>query len=83
MVPYVNHGRWVIDCTNCGSGVLANAEQVTCLECQVGYDIDFPSDREEAERVLSYRPLMNQNWNPETETLDDLKAENTLHGLPF
>lgn len=83
MVPYVNHGRWVMDCTNCGAGILASAEAVTCLECSTGFSIDFPGDRDEGERVLKYRPLMNQNWNPDRETVDDLKAENTLNGLAF
>ncbi len=83
MQAYVNHGRWVADCTNCNGGILATADHVICPDCAFEFDLVFSNDREEGERVLSYRSLVNQNWRPDTETVEDLKAENVLNGLPF
>jgi hypothetical protein len=41
-------------------------------------------DSAEAERVLMQRSRPeNRNWNPETETVADLKAENATRGVPF
>jgi predicted RNA-binding Zn-ribbon protein involved in translation (DUF1610 family) len=83
MQAYINHGRWVADCTNCNGGIKANADHVTCPDCAFEFDLVFSSARDEAERILAYRPLANQNWHPDVECIEDLKAENALRGLPF
>lgn len=80
---YINHGRWVIDCPNCNGGILAVANEVQCKECGRTYKAKFPSDREQAEHVLAQRPVANQNWLPDSETVSDLKAENALRGIGF
>lgn len=80
---YVNHGRWVIDCPNCNGGIRADADEVVCRDCGHSYKVRFPGDREQAQRILSHRPVENQNWLPDTETLADLKAENAVRGISF
>jgi DNA-directed RNA polymerase subunit M/transcription elongation factor TFIIS len=90
---YFNHGRWVIDCPNCNGGIRADRDadgnpvpdggRVTCRDCGHTYKAKFPNGKEQAEQVMAQRPIQNQNWFPDTETLADLKAENALRGHRF
>jgi hypothetical protein len=47
-----------------------------------GYEVDFPSEKKEIERLLRYRPLQGRNWFPGV-TLDDLRLENKERGLTY
>lgn len=92
---YVNHGRWLIDCPNCGAGagVWAETTDALCFSCGHRYKVVLPSraDQEVAEAILNDRPLQNQNWDPRRrnkegepiETTSYLQAENVLMpGVP-
>jgi DNA-directed RNA polymerase subunit M/transcription elongation factor TFIIS len=90
---YINHGRWVIDCPNCNGGIRADRDdngnpvstggEVICGNCKHKYKVKFPGDKEQAEAVMHHRPVENQNWHPDNESLSDLKSENALRGLKF
>lgn len=82
---YVNYGRWVIDCPRCNSGMLVSETFAQCPECKVGVDVRWPERalREWAEGILSKRPRDNRNWYPDREGIEDLKAENLMHGIEF
>ena len=80
---YVNHGRWVGDCS-CNSGIALADDHSRgyCFGCGAIYThIVIPPDAREIERVLEMRPgFQHQNWSP-SESLDELKRENNVHGL--
>lgn len=95
MTPYMNHGRWVIDCSslNCGGAMRVLPWQAIAVcdcgdrdFCQHGnpcatiVQLDWPVDRMAIESVMQFRPLLNRNWYP-WETLEGLGEENTAHGL--
>ena len=88
---YVNHGRWVVDCPNCNSAQLASRSdrRFWCVDCRNVWVqgkwvmVTWPSAADEAaiESVLDRRPhARNANWRP-GESVADLIAENTAHGL--
>lgn len=66
---YVNHGRWISDCTrrHCG-----NAEALTpgqgafhCSNCQQVAAVEWPADAAEIWGALSVRPVpQTRNWFP-------------------
>lgn len=83
VIAYVSDGRWVADCpqTFCMGGIACWPEHkvACCLDCGHVYKVKFPSKktREEAELILSQRPLENQNWRPDLgEKVRMLAAEN-------
>lgn len=80
---YINHGRWVVDCPRCNGGVKVSEQEAGCPDCGAELAVGWPdqADRDAAEEVLAVRPTENRNWYPATEDVDDLKAENLLHGL--
>lgn len=85
---YVSHGRWVVECPDCHSAVLAPAEDLRfmCVECANQNNhgrfrpVVWPNDRESIEFLLEMRPPANQNWVP-GETKDFLAKENKDHGV--
>lgn len=95
MTPYLNQGRWVIDCPslNCGGALKVLPWQALtvcdCADrefCQHGptcgciIQLEWPADRRQIERIVSHRPISNRNWYP-WETVDKLLEENAAHGL--
>jgi hypothetical protein len=86
---YVSDGRWVAECPECGGGVALWQEnpEACCLDCATVYSkIGWPHEREimEAERVLAARPTNQLHWRShEGETVEDLKIENIVRGLPL
>lgn len=81
---YVNVGRWVADCPECGSGigVQPGVGRATCWECGSDWAVTFPpeSDRRQAERLLVRRPVGARNWNAHRgEPVEALQVENDAH----
>lgn len=79
----VNHGRWIVDCPSCPNAHLLPAEgrAFVCAECGSGpHDVEIPHDRDDIDAALAVRNDVNRNWSP-GETVDDLLAENTEHGV--
>lgn len=82
---YVSDSRWVADCP-CGGGLgcWPDHEKGCCYDCLTVYPITFPHPKAvaTAEAVLLARPEPGtRNWRPhEGETINDLKAENLMHG---
>lgn len=91
VLAYVNHGRWVADCPECGGGILVRivpserVDRTTCRDCGSEVGIVRPDDEVVAagEDVLSRRRPENRNWDPSRETVADLKAENARYGVSF
>ncbi len=117
-IAYVNHGRWLVDCPECGAPVPFDPKDgaAVCGVCfpgitamafakrmdKYGRELYVPvpdtEKREEAmKKAKSFKPVMpddwkslyeelrkrhisKMNWLP-GETLNDLRAENILHGL--
>lgn len=81
MVAYVNHGRWLVDCT-CRNGVpvtpvsLSKPEAV-CLSCgTVWTSISLPGDLAAVERALLDRARdVDRNWQA-AQSAEDLRREN-------
>jgi hypothetical protein len=81
---YINHGRWVVDCTKCkGAGVASREMQVSCcFDCgQIYTSVTFPRNASRIEAVLLKRSdPATRNWTS-GETLKSLHAENKTHGI--
>jgi hypothetical protein len=79
----INHGRWIFDC-DCGSGVAADPTFSAgyCFGCgAIHTNVIFPEDRQAIEQALLARKRTeNRNWNP-GETVEELLADNTEHGV--
>lgn len=77
-----NHGRWVVECPDCSEAQMACAtdHRFMCNLCaNVAVEgmwraVVWPEEHGEIDRLLSVRPIANQNWLP-GETVDDLVAE--------
>lgn len=94
VIPRVNHGRWVVDCPSgdCRAGLLVTATDFVCdctdqgvcrhgPSCGQMVAVVVPDDFAEIERLLLFRPaLENRNWSF-GESVDDLKRENLVHGV--
>jgi ribosomal protein L37AE/L43A len=87
LVPFVNHGRWVIQCPECPSCALASKRDARffCTECSNAtagvhwLPVAWPAGADQIERLLSARSRpANRNWRP-GEPLDRLAAENLEH----
>lgn len=66
---YVNHGRWIADCTrtDCANAEALEPRQVTfhCSNCLQLADIEWPPDVDELWAVLLRRPVpQTRNWFP-------------------
>lgn len=88
---FVNYGRWVVQCPACRSAQVGNPEdpRFFCTGCSnevVGHRwvaVVYPPVpvRREIERELLRRPIdAVMNWHP-GESLDELRAENEIHGV--
>lgn len=85
---YVNHGRWIVECPDCASALLAchTDARFLCYECgniaNGGHwrPVAFPRKADVIDQLLMARPEKNRNWRP-GETLKQLRAENTVMGL--
>jgi hypothetical protein len=89
VVPYINHSRWVADCT-CKGGMFCwpKIPQACCLSCGRVYTVNWqlPAERSAVIRVLALREPDNRNWDPRkldksgrpVETVEYLERENTL-----
>lgn len=90
VTPYINQGRWVADCPNCGSGIACwdRNPEACCLGNRCGhvYTVAWQpaAVRAEVERVLAVRLEDHQNWEAQRgETVEELKIENVLQlGVP-
>jgi hypothetical protein len=93
---YVYNGMWVADCpAGCHNTERLFTPEFTCSYC--GYtstDTTWPDDSAAIMHVLELRPFPhNRNWYPANhpvaaaahipsgQTVDDLIAENTEHGI--
>lgn len=94
-VAYVNHGRWIARCPRpfCNSAEHAGKDPTTghvggltgigftCAECALVCAADWPPNVDDIEMLLSLRPVpATRNWEP-PETVHDLLAENSTHGV--
>ena len=79
----VNHGRWIVDCVWCNSGILTRPQWgvAYCGECGARYHIEqveFPPQYKAIEKILLRRVRRDQqNWD-HTQTVGDLASENEL-----
>ena len=84
----VRTGRWLVLCPWCGTGcqyASVTDHRFFCDACGNNGEgwarVDWPEEWVEIEQVLGRRPnRKNRNWLP-GETVDDLRAENTEHGV--
>lgn len=79
----VNWGRWVADCPDsacfAAEAVMPGMARAHCAECDRPYEVRWPTERAEIDRVLSLRPVpATRNWFP-GETVAQLVAENMEH----
>ncbi len=91
MNAWLNHGRWVVDCSadDCEAVLFADRAACECrdqsvcehpaIPCGSPIVATFPADRSDIDGVMCQRPRRNRNW--ETETVAELKRENLLHGV--
>jgi hypothetical protein len=83
-----NHGRWIVDCPFCPSAQVAafDDHRFFCTDCGnkavLGkfVAIEWPSEAEQIDDVLSARLPENANWRAD-ENVAHLRAENAAHGL--
>lgn len=87
VVAYVNHGRWLWDCGQCGAAQACtpNDPRAFCVGCFNGGDgwwpVEFPAEMRTIETLLERRPRDAQrNWQP-PETIDQLQLENLSIGV--
>ncbi len=81
----VDWGRWIADCPACTSGVAVQHDwtEAYCYGCgAVLTAVTWPDDKDEAEAVLTLRQQKAQFYFPERETVEHLRAQNALHGVP-
>jgi len=94
MKAYVNHGRWLVDCPNCGGAEIVfmgkpfvcksritNGFHGESVVCGYTVEVEFPSQKREIEAALIERSISNRNWT--NESLDALKEENRIHNVPI
>ena len=90
---YVNHGRWLVTCPQCGGAEIVKVNQpFHCLgQVNVGFhgettacgcvmDVEWPDEKLAIEAVLIKRKLEHRNWIF-GETVEMLKAENIQQGI--
>lgn len=94
-IPYMNHGRWVVECPSlvCGGAerVLPWQALVVCVcrdrdfcqhpsPCGTIIQLDWPADWQQIQTVMADRSIINRNWVP-GETVEQLRGENMAYGL--
>jgi hypothetical protein len=88
LAVWLDNGRWVIGCPDCGGAQLAceTDPRFLCHECgnvTVGgawRRIAWPADRDGIETAVQHRLPKNRNWFPH-ETVSDLDEQNREHGV--
>ena len=91
MMAWLNHGRWIVDCSSddCEAVLFADRSVCVCrdesvcehpaIPCGTAIVAVFPDNRTDIDGVMGRRPRRNRNWT--SETVKDLKAENLLQGV--
>ena len=84
---YLNHGRWMVDCSICGAHWVAKTDRLHCLACNGGpgrltEHVYWPPDKklDELRRIMRHRPIEARNWQ-RGELTAHLIAENIEHGV--
>jgi hypothetical protein len=86
---FVNDGRWIVQCPDCNGAQPAFDGELLYM-CHGCWNIStqhkwrrvtFPPDRVDIEGALEIRPLSQNRWWKPPETLQDLRDENSGHGL--
>ncbi len=91
LTPVVNDGRWIVQCPHCGGAQLAspNWARFLCVDCaNVAFGgrwlgVEWPDEQlvTAGEAALVARPdILTRNWDPTSETIGALLAENVIHG---
>lgn len=89
LVPFVNHGQWIVQCPDCNGAQEASANDhrfwcCDCLNAGVGgawRPVAWPLNAAAIEAALVVRPRkVNRNWRL-PETVPDLLAENIAMGV--
>jgi hypothetical protein len=83
VAAYVNHGRWVADCPECGGGIggWPASPDGACLDCGHVYAVAYPPDWNRAEDLLGRRPPRHRHWRCDRgETVTELEAEDEVLG---
>lgn len=97
VLAYLNHGRWVADCSrpDCtGAELAVPGEAFHCHNCGQLDTVTWPDNPDDIDAVLKLRPVPGtRNWFPKGhplaeayqlpagETVADLVAENAAHGI--
>ena len=92
---YINHGRWIVECSADGCNNALIASRLTplfvCTDCGSAendhhwYAVEFPAERTEIEEILLRRNALHPFRKAPTrnwlpgETPDDLRKENFEH----
>ena len=68
-LAYVNHGRWIADCTrpHCNNAEKLEPRQAMfhCVNCHQIAPVTWPADADEIREVLDRRPVpQTRNWAP-------------------
>ena len=74
---YINHGRWVVDCSCNGAGLTAPDFKLSCcFDCgRIYTTVKFPEQRKEIEKILvARRDKVRRNWTV-GESLKSLERE--------
>lgn len=71
---YVNHGRWIADCSRefCNNAMRLEPRQASfsCVNCGLDAAVVWPADADEIWEVLGMRPVPEtRNWFPEGHDL--------------
>jgi len=90
VVPYLNAGRWIADCPNCGGAMACwDRNAYACclgLDCGHVFKVQWqlPAVRSEVMRIVAGWPEGNRNWDAHKgETVDELKLQGVLMlGVP-
>ena len=90
---YINHGRWLVTCPQCGGAEIVKVHlPFQCLGqvnagfhgettmCGCVMDVEWPNEKLAIEDVLIKRKVEHRNWSWD-ETVEMLKAENTANGI--
>lgn len=92
VIPYINHSRWVADCT-CGGGMLCWDQNpyACCLDCGRRFNVRWqpPVLRAAVIRTIATRQPQHRNWDPRRVNADGtmiediafLERENVLMGV--
>jgi hypothetical protein len=78
--PYLNHGRWVANCSCNGAELVSEDADMLCGSCGTITPLVWPGESAAVEEAVRLRPTHNQNWVP-GEPVADLVADNIRHGI--